>query len=149
MSDPAGVVAIATSANTTEAGDNQSLDNFGAAAASSSCVADGEGATASAELDTTVQWSTTKGTTVTSVAYAACEAGVVAPSMVAETGSSSAGSQASLADVTASVTCDGVVSTDQKEGTTFQVSVVGVWICNVGFQGAIIGQRIAEAEASC
>ena len=94
-----------------------------------------------------MQFNTANGTTVISVAYAACAAGLVAPSENNST--SSSGSMASVNGVSASVVCDGVQSTNQRQKTTFRISVLGVWSPLTGFAGAIIGQRVADVEASC
>lgn len=89
--------------------------------------------------------STVDGKTVSSVAYAACAAGVTAP----DAGSSASGSSASVSGVTASVTCDGTTVTVTDQDTSYTVTVKGVWCKKTGFAGAIAGQRVSDAEASC
>ncbi|KAK5708621.1 hypothetical protein LTR17_020511 [Elasticomyces elasticus] len=146
-----GTVAIITSANLADsaAADAQSVQNEQEAAAATSCVAQNSGASASAEEITSVQFTTSNGTTVTSVAFAACEAGLLAPAEMSAATSSSSGSVASVNEVSASVVCDGVESTNQRVSTTFRVRVLGVWSPLMGFTGALSGQRVQDAEASC
>jgi hypothetical protein len=142
-----GVVAIATSANTVSASDSQSIENARQAAAASSCAAENDGASSSAELDTTVTYTTADGATFTSVAYAACQAGFDSPSAAT---SSSSGSQASFANVGSTVTCDGIVSTQRTDSTLFRLSVQGIYTCGgAGFHGAIVGQRVAKSVSAC
>ncbi|OQN99963.1 hypothetical protein B0A48_14168 [Cryoendolithus antarcticus] len=143
-----GVVAIATSANTVSAADQQSLENARQAAAASSCAAENEGANSSAELDSMVQYTTATGVHFTSVAFAACQAGFMGPTTDAS--SASSGSQASISSVSSTVTCNGIVSTQQTQSTQFKLSVQGIYTCGgAGFQGAIIGQRVAKSLSYC
>jgi hypothetical protein len=79
-------------------------------------------------------------------AYAACAAGVDAPSLG---GSSSSGSQASLTGVRSTVTCNGVTSSQQDASTTFKVQVKGRYTLLKGFSGAVGGERVARSTAEC
>ena len=142
-----GVVTITTSASDTNAANTQSLANERQAAAATSCVAQNSGATAEAREITSVQFTTANGTTVYSVAYAACAAGLAAPAEVNAT--SSSGSMASVSGVSANVICDGVASTHQTQSTTFSLRVLGKWGPLTGFAGAIVGQRVAQVQESC
>ncbi|KAK5676299.1 hypothetical protein LTS10_011111 [Elasticomyces elasticus] len=146
-----GTVAITTSANLSDSAvaNAQSVQNEQQAAAATSCVAQNSGASASAEEITSVQFTTANGTTVTSVAFAACEAGLLAPAEMSAATSSSSGSVASVNGVSATVVCDGVESTNRRVSTTFRVRVLGVWSPLMGFTGAMFGQRVQDAEASC
>lgn len=95
-----------------------------------------------------MSFQTGSGTNVTSTAYAACSAGLVAPS----SGSSSSGSQATVSGVTAMVTCNGVTTTNTQSTTIFRVMIVGTYCIGgstPGFTGAITGQRIADSQAKC
>jgi hypothetical protein len=83
---------------------------------------------------------------VKSSAYAACSAGVDAPS---QGGSSSSGSQASLTGVRSTVTCNGVTSNQQSTSTTFRVTVKGTYTLLRGFSGAVGGQRVASSRSQC
>ena len=82
------------------------------------------------------------------MAYAACSAGVSAPS-TAGSGSSSSGSQASISCVSATVTCDGSTTTVEDGNSSYAITVRGVYCQTSGFSGAIMGQRVAHAEAEC
>ena len=147
VADANGIVTITTSATDTSVANMQSLRNEQEAAAATSCVAQNDGASAEAEAITIVQFTTANGTLVTSTAYAACCAGLVAPSEVNAT--SSSGSIASVGGVSANVFCNGVESTSQTQSTTFRLRVLGTWGPLTGFQGAITGRRVAEVEESC
>ena len=94
-----------------------------------------------------MQFTTATGTTVTSVAYAACAAGLTAPADADAI--SSSGSLATVNGVSASVVCNGATSTNQEESTTFSFRLLGVWSPITGFLGAITGQRVAETEVCC
>jgi hypothetical protein len=146
-------VVIMTSANTVSALDSQSIMNAQDAEAASSCAADsGPSASAQAEEINTLlipigqSPDGTKTYWLKSSAYAACAAGVDAPS---QSGSSSSGSQASLTGVKSTVTCDGVTSTQQQSSTTFKVQVKGTYTLLKGFNGAVGGQRVASSSSQC
>jgi hypothetical protein len=85
---------------------------------------------------------------VKSNAYAACNAGVDAPSQGGSS-SSSSGSQASLTGVRSTVTCNGVTSNQQSTSTTFRVTVKGTYTLLRGFSGAVGGQRVASSRSQC
>lgn len=72
----------------------------------------------------------------------------MAPS-TAGSGSSSSGSQASVSQVSASVTCDGTTTTVVDDETSYAITVKGSFCQQSGFSGAIVGQRVAHAEAEC
>ncbi|KAG9744790.1 hypothetical protein KCU73_g8046, partial [Aureobasidium melanogenum] len=148
IANAAGQVTIVTNATVADASDAQSLQNERQAAAATSCAADNNGASASAEEISTVTFTTANGTRIESTAYAACSAGVLAPS-TADTGSSSSGSQASISQVSASVTCDGTTTTVVDGETSYAITVKGSYCQVSGFSGAITGQRVAHAEAEC
>ncbi|KAG9584899.1 hypothetical protein KCU77_g12059, partial [Aureobasidium melanogenum] len=148
IANAAGQVTIVTNATVADASDAQSLQNERQAAAATSCAADNTGASASAEEISTVTFTTANGTRVESNAYAACSAGVLAPSAV-NSGSSSSGSQASISQVSASVTCDGTTTTVVDGETSYAITVKGSYCQVSGFSGAIAGQRVAQAEADC
>ncbi|KAJ4314245.1 hypothetical protein N0V94_006553 [Neodidymelliopsis sp. IMI 364377] len=148
-----GDVVIMTSANTVSALDSQSIMNAQDAEAASSCAADsGPSASAQAEETNTLlipigqSPDGTKMYWLKSSAYAACAAGVNAPS---QGGSSSSGSQASLTGVKSTVTCNGVTSTQQQTSTTFKVQVKGAYTLLRGFNGAVGGQRVASSTSQC
>lgn len=148
IANAAGQVTIVTNATVADASDAQSLQNERQAAAATSCAADNNGASASAEEISTVTFTTANGTRIESNAYAACSAGVLAPS-TADSGSSSSGSQASISQVSASVTCDGTTTTVVDGETSYAITVKGSYCQVSGFSGAIAGQRVAQAEAEC
>ncbi|THZ20194.1 hypothetical protein D6C89_07335 [Aureobasidium pullulans] len=148
IANAVGQVTILTNATVAEASNAQSVQNERQAAAATSCAADNDGASASADEITTVTFTTANGTKIDSVAYAACSAGVVAPS-TAGSGSSSSGSQASVSQVSASVTCDGTTTTVVDDETSYAITVKGSFCQQSGFSGAIVGQRVAHAEAEC
>ncbi|KAI4849569.1 hypothetical protein E4T44_03267 [Aureobasidium sp. EXF-8845] len=143
----AGQVNIFTDANVADASNSQSVQNERQAAAATSCTADNDGASATAEQITSVTFTTAEGTKIDSVAYAACSAGVNAPS--AGSGSSSSGSQASVSAVTATVMCDGTTTTVSDQQTQYIVVAKGVYCSNSGFSGALTGQRAAKSVAQC
>jgi len=153
-SNAVGGVNITTAANTFSASDAQSVQNARAADAATSCAADsGTGAEAEADAITTVlipvgQTPDGRQISVVSSAWAACAAGINAPTTMS-TGSSSSGSQASLTGVSSTVTCNGITSTRQTTQTVFRVQVVGTYTKGSGFTGAIAGQRVAESMVSC
>ena len=148
-----GDVVIFTSANTVAALDSQSIMNAKGAEAASSCAAD-SGPAASAEAQEVNSLYIPIGQSpdgketywIKSSAFAACSAGVDAPS---QGGSSSSGSQASLTGVRSTVTCNGVTSTQQQASTTFKVTVKGKYTLLRGFDGAIGGQRVASSSSQC
>ncbi|KAG9549417.1 hypothetical protein KCU71_g15490, partial [Aureobasidium melanogenum] len=148
IANAAGQVTIVTNATVADASDAQSLQNERQAAAATSCAADNNGASASAEEISAVTFTTANGTRIESNAYAACSAGVLAPS-TADSGSSSSGSQASISQVSASVTCDGTTTTVVDGETSYAITVKGSYCQVSGFSGAIAGQRVAHAEAEC
>jgi hypothetical protein len=148
-----GDTVIFTSANTANALNSQSIFNAQKAEAATSCAADsGPAASAEAEQTSTLlipigqSPDGTKDEWLKSSAYAACSAGVDAPT---QGGSSSSGSQASLLGTRSSVTCNGVTSTQQKSSTTFRVSVKGKYSVFKGFSGAVGGQRVASSSSQC
>lgn len=143
----AGAVSIVTNATVAAASNAQSIQNERQAAALTSCAADNAGASASAEEISTVTLSTANGTSVQSVAYAVCSAGVVAPS--AGGSASASGSKASVGVVEASVTCDGLTSTVVDGETSYRVMVKGSYCLIEGFSGAVAGQRVASSVAEC
>lgn len=148
-----GEVLILTSANTANALNSQSIQNARGAEAASSCAAD-SGPAASAEAEQINSLYIPIGTSpdgkdtywLKSSAYAACSAGVDAPT---QGGSSSSGSQASLTGVSSSVTCNGATSNDQTKSTTYKVSVKGRYTLLKGFNGAVGGQRVADSQSRC
>ncbi|KAG9942231.1 hypothetical protein KCU85_g9296, partial [Aureobasidium melanogenum] len=148
IANAAGQVTIVTNATVADASNEQSVQNERKAAAATSCAADNDGASASAEEISTVTFTTANGTRIESNAYAACSAGVLAPS-AAGSGSSSSGSQASVSQVSASVTCNGTTTTVVDDETHYAITVKGTYCQTSGFSGAIAGQRIAYAEAEC
>ncbi|KAI5271839.1 hypothetical protein E4T47_04903 [Aureobasidium subglaciale] len=148
IANAAGVVSIVTNATVAEASNAQSLQNERQAAAATSCAADNDGASASADQINTVTFSSADGLQYENTAYAACSAGVVAPSS-GSTGSSSSGSQASVSGVTAQVTCDGTTTTVVDDNTSYAITVKGSYCQKSGFSGALVGQRVAHAEAEC
>lgn len=139
---------IFTSANTAAASNQQSLANERAAAAATSCSAQNTGASSSASQVTAVQFQSSSGVQVSSVAYAACAAGINIPASGQDSGSSSSGSQASINGVSASVTCDGTMIRNTKSSTTFIVQVKGSYCQGVGFRGAVAGQRVGRTLSS-
>jgi hypothetical protein len=148
-----GDTVIFTSANTANALNSQSIFNAQKAEAATSCAADsGPAASAEAEQTSTLlipigqSADGTKDEWLKSSAYAACSAGVDAPT---QGGSSSSGSQASLLGTRSSVTCNGVTSTQQKSSTTFRVSVKGKYSVFKGFSGAVSGQRVSSSSSQC
>ncbi|KAF9696920.1 hypothetical protein EKO04_005112 [Ascochyta lentis] len=148
-----GDVVIMTSANTAAALDSQSIMNAKNAEAASSCAAD-SGPAASAQAEEVNEVLIPIGQSqdgsekywLKSSAYAACAAGVDAPS---QGGSSSSGSQASLTGVKTTVTCNGVTSSQQQTSTTFKVMVKGKYTLLKGFSGAVGGQRVASSTSQC
>ncbi|KAH0286230.1 hypothetical protein M436DRAFT_52738 [Aureobasidium namibiae CBS 147.97] len=148
ISTAAGDVSIVTNATVASASNAQSVQNERQAAAATSCAAENEHASASANEITTVTFTSANGTRIGSVAYAACSAGVVAPS-TADGVSSSSGSQASVGGVSATVTCDGSTTTVSDGNSSYAITVRGVYCQTSGFSGAIVGQRVAHAEAEC
>ncbi|KAG9965792.1 hypothetical protein KCU61_g1474, partial [Aureobasidium melanogenum] len=148
IANAAGQVTIVTNATVADASNAQSVQNERQAAAATSCAADNNGASASAEEISTVTFTTANGTRIESNAYAACSAGVLAPS-TANSGSSSSGSQASISQVSASVTCDDTTTTVVDGETSYAITVKGSYCQVSGFSGAIAGQRVAQAEAEC
>lgn len=145
----AGVVTINTNATVANASDAQSIQNQRAGAAATSCAADNTGASASAEEITTVTLQTGQGETVTSVAYAACQAGLQPLASGQDSGSSSLGSTTTISGVSATITCDGVTTTNTESETIFHVVIDGTYCKKARFSGAITGQRTAETEAEC
>jgi hypothetical protein len=155
-----GDVLIMTSANTASANtasalNSQSIENAKGAEAASSCAADsGPAASAEAEQINTVLipvGSSPEGDEmywVKSNAYAACSAGVDAPSQGGSS-SSSSGSQASLTGVRSTVTCNGATSNQQSTSTTFRITVKGTYTLLRGFSGAVGGQRVASSRSQC
>lgn len=148
IANAAGQVTIVTNATVADASDAQSVQNERQAAAATSCAADNDGASASAEEISAVTFTTANGTRFQSNAYAACSAGIMAPA-TAGSGSSSSGSQASISQVSASVTCDGTTTTVVDDETSYAITVKGSYCQISGFSGAIAGQRVARAEAEC
>ncbi|KZM24040.1 uncharacterized protein EKO05_0004602 [Ascochyta rabiei] len=148
-----GDVIIMTSANTVTALDSQSIMNARGAETASSCAAD-SGPAASAEAEVVNELLIPIGESpngsnmywLKSSAYAACAAGVDAPS---QGGSSSSGSQASLTGVKSTVTCNGITSSQQQTSTTFKVMVRGRYTLLKGFSGAVGGQRVASSTSKC
>lgn len=148
-----GDIVIMTSANTANALNSQSILNAQRAEAASSCAADsGPAASSQAQqIDTLLIpiGQSPDGTQMywlKSSAYAACSAGVDAPS---QGGSSSSGSQANLLGTRSTVTCNGVTSTQQQSSTTFRVTVKGTYTLLKGFNGAAGGQRVASSSSQC
>jgi hypothetical protein len=148
IANAAGDVSIVTNATVAAMSNAQSVQNERQAAAATSCAADNDGASASADGITTVSFTSANGTHVNSVAYAACSAGVTAPS-TPDSGSSSSGSQASISGVSATVICDGSSTTVVDDNSSYAITVKGVYCQTSGFSGAIVGQRVAHAEAEC
>jgi hypothetical protein len=148
-----GDVVVMTSANTADALNSQSIQNAQQAEAASSCAANA-GPSASAEAEQINSLLIPIGTSpsgnetywLKSSAYAACAAGVDAPSTG---GSSSSGSQASLTGVRSTVTCNGVTSNQQQSSTTFKVTIKGTYTLLRGFNGAVGGQRVASSTSQC
>ena len=137
-----------TNATVADASNAQSVQNERQAAAATSCAADNDGASASADEINTVGFTSADGIRYDSVAYAACSAGMTAPS-TGDSGTSSSGSQASISGVSATVTCDGSTTTVVDDSTSYAVTVKGAYCQTSGFSGAIVGQRVAHAEAEC
>lgn len=148
-----GDVVVMTSANTVAALNSQSIMNARGAEAATSCAAD-SGPAASAQAEEVNEVLIPIGRSpdgsetywFKSSAYAACAAGVDAPS---QGGSSSSGSQATLTGVKSTVTCNGVTSNQQKTSTTFRVIVKGKYTLLKGFSGAVGGQRVASSASQC
>ncbi|KAI4719702.1 hypothetical protein E4T48_04157 [Aureobasidium sp. EXF-10727] len=148
IANAAGQITIVTNATVADASNAQSVQNERQAAAATSCAADNDGASASADEINSVTFTSADGLHFDSVAYAACAAGVVAPS-TGDSGSSSSGSQASVSGVSATVTCDGTTSTVTDGSTSYVIVAKGSYCTVSGFSGAIAGQRAAHAEAEC
>jgi hypothetical protein len=124
IANAAGDVSIVTNATVAAMSNAQSVQNERQAAAATSCAADNDGASASADGITTVSFTSANGTHVNSVAYAACSAGVTAPS-TPDSGSSSSGSQASISGVSATVICDGSSTTVVDDNSSYAITVKG------------------------